>query len=428
MRLHSFVACFLWLLALALSIAAGYLLISNRHSIGYEISANNIVSIIVVTRAVPPFVVGLFNLYWNGVDIYYRLIQPFMGLRDPAAAKENFLLEYSTALPGISTITALKAKHWRLALCTSLAMANRLLVIFVSSLIIVESSTKSTDGVHLSFSKGSYYACAAMLVAYIFLIPCVFPGPARWLPYLPTNIMQLLAFFYASELTSDDAFRPRSPSEERRHVINRLQLQEKLYAYGVYFGRDGLPHLGIDNAYKNRARKVARLLPPPWWLYWNWTKQIHDRFRKAPVPVQIDHEMNELYKELRGPGSDAHDTPREDTELDDLQPVNTTTERSPDDNELQRVLSNSSERAYFARLGLQSDPVSAEVQSPPLYADFPISSDIGTPFELDLGDLSRYMSDEPATLRDQDTAPLLAGRAAKPSTLSQNHARRSKTN
>lgn len=288
--------------AVSLSAVGTYLLFSGRYKEGYEVKGYSVTRLSFMTRFLPACGVAAFSIYWNNIDVYYRLIQPFMGLRQPSPADQNLLLEYSTTLPVLTTFTALGAKHWRLALFTAMSLLNKLFVVFVGSLIVIAPSETLPDGHHIGFSYGAFMACLSFVLAYLVLIPYAWPGLDRRLPWLPSSILGWLYFFHASSLTANDAFLPRRPKEERWQMESRLKLQEQLYAFGIYPGRDGATHLGIDSAYSygpgpERVRTVVPVLPPRR-LYRRWLRRMQYWIlrlcRKDLRPDQTQEELDTI--------------------------------------------------------------------------------------------------------------------------------------
>lgn len=289
-----------YIFAVSLSVVATYLLFSDRYKEGFEVRGYSVTQLSFITRFLPACGVAAFSIYWNDTDVYYRLIQPFMGLRQPSPVDQNLLLEYSTTLPVLTTFTALRAKHWRLALFTAMSLVNKLFVVFVGSLIVIAPSEKIPNGHHIGFSYGAFMACLSFVLAYLVLIPYAWPGLDRRLPWLPASISAWLYFFHASSLTANDAFRPRRTKEERWQMISRLRLQEQLYAFGIYPGRDGAVHLGIESAYSYVPEKVRIVVPilPPRRLHQRWLRRVQYWIlrlcRKDLPPDQKQEELDTI--------------------------------------------------------------------------------------------------------------------------------------
>lgn len=117
-------------------VAFGIWVISTGHlKSGFTPPSSTYSSSNLVFRSLPPFIVGLLNIYWIQIDLWYRQLQPYMGLRLPSAATENLLLGYICDLPILITVKALVARHWRLALTSAMPLIHRALHILAGSML-----------------------------------------------------------------------------------------------------------------------------------------------------------------------------------------------------------------------------------------------------------------------------------------------------
>jgi hypothetical protein len=225
----------------------------------------------------PTFWFGLINGYWYQIDAWYRQLQPYMGLRQPSPATENLLLGYPCDLPVLITLRALGAGHWRLALTSVMPLVQRVLPILAGSLLTVDTTT-SKQHFHITIAATPLKAAVGILCAYLVLIPIVWPGPDRRLPILPGCIADSIVLFYDSTLVRKDAFLPRRMDEQRWHMKYRLCLDERRYGFGIYPGRYGAPHFGIDDVYgyheDEKGLRFVVPLKPPMRLYRRWFKKV----------------------------------------------------------------------------------------------------------------------------------------------------------
>jgi hypothetical protein len=225
----------------------------------------------------PTFCVGLINNYWYQIDIWYRQLQLYMGLRQPSPATENLLLGYPCDLPVLITLRALGAGHWRLALTSVMPLVQRVLPILVGSLLTVDTTT-SKQHFYITIAATSLKAVVGMLCAYLVLIPIVWPGPDRRLPILPLCIADSIVLFYDSTLVRKDTFLPRRMDEQRWHMKYRLCLDERRYGFGIYPGRYGALHFGIDDVYgyheDEKGLRFVAPLKPPMRFYRRWLKKV----------------------------------------------------------------------------------------------------------------------------------------------------------
>lgn len=199
-----------------------------------------------------------------------------MGLRQPSPATENLLLGYTCDLPVLVTLKALGAGHWRLALTSAMPLVQRVLPILVGSLLTVDTTT-SKQHFHITIAATPFKAVVGMLCTYLFLIPIVWPGLDRRLPILPSCIADPIVLFYESTLVRKDAFLPRRMDEQRWHMKYRLCLDERRYGFGIYPGRNGALHLGIDDVYgyhqDEKGLRFVAPLKPPMRLHRLWLKK-----------------------------------------------------------------------------------------------------------------------------------------------------------
>lgn len=245
----------------------------------------------------------LMNNYWYLIDIWYRQLQPYMGLRQPSPATENLLLCYPCDLPVQITLRALGARHWRLALTSIMPLIQRVVPILARSLLTVETIT-AEQIYHISIATAPFKAIFGILCAYLFLIPITWPGLDRRLPITPVRIADSIVMFYESTLVRKDAFLPLRHDEQRWHMKYRLCLEERLYGFGIYPGRNGAQHLGIDDVYdhhqgENKLRIVTPL-KPPMRPYRRWLKRVgvwsYDLLHIKRQPTLNEEELEVLQK------------------------------------------------------------------------------------------------------------------------------------
>ena len=255
-----------YLVVAGLAAACIYLIWTGGLEDGFYISKTDYSQTMLILTFVLPFFLGLLNGYWYQIDIWYRELQPYMGLRQPSCATENLLLGYPGDLPVVVTIRALSNQHWRLALTSIMPLVQRLLPILSNSIFTIDT-TSSPDRFQINIVALPFKIVTGMLCAYLVLIPVVWPGPSRRLPMIPVCIANAIVYFYDSTLVRKDAFLPARLDEQRWHMKYRLCLEERLYGFGIYTGRYGALHIGIDDVYGYPGdeigfRFVAPLKPP----------------------------------------------------------------------------------------------------------------------------------------------------------------------
>jgi hypothetical protein len=199
-----------------------------------------------------------------------------MGLRQPSPVQQNLLLGYPCDLPVVITLKALAAQHWRLALTSIMPLVQRVLPILAGSLLTV-NATQSEGPFDVVIAALPFKAATGMLCGYLVLIPLLWPGLDRRLPIAPVCIADSIVLFYDSTLVRKDAFLPHRMNEERWHMKYRLCLEERSYGFGVYPGRYGGLHVGIDDVYgyheDAKGLRFVTPLKPPMRFYRQWLKK-----------------------------------------------------------------------------------------------------------------------------------------------------------
>jgi Protein of unknown function (DUF3433) len=239
-----------------------------------------------------PSCIGMFFfLAWQSLDIAYRVLTPFAALSTAtptggSEAEESLLLDY-TASPLIwVTVKAALRSHYRIAVLSFISVLSVLFPILAGGLLYTEFSQK--DGVvEVRAKMSAFYLIVVVSVFYIAAL--FFAIPRSWrssdekdggvirpfhLPHPVTCLAEYVSFLYASALLDDDAFRDPESKDVlierltsgsaaskrdgpvRKSLIGRPKRvtqytgdNEKMtrkYAFGVYKGRDGRAHVGID--------------------------------------------------------------------------------------------------------------------------------------------------------------------------------------
>lgn len=262
----------------AASAAGGlYFILTDRLQTSFTLPVQHFQNASFIVNFVPSFVLGFLNAYWYQIDIWYRQLQPFMGLRTPSPATENLLLGYSCDLPVVITIKALANKHWRLAFTSLMPLVQRIVPIIGGSIFSITPTSQDRFFIGVSLAL-PFKAVTGILLTYLVLIPIAWPGLDRRLPVKPLCIANLWVLFYDSTLIRKDAFLPRTMNEQRWHMEYRLCLEERRYGFGFYKGRCNAIHIGIDDVYGHSSdeigfRFVAPLKPPMRW-YRTWLKSV----------------------------------------------------------------------------------------------------------------------------------------------------------
>ncbi|MCJ1285400.1 hypothetical protein MMC26_004740 [Xylographa opegraphella] len=198
-----------------------------------------------------PSLIGMFLfLAWQPIDTYYRALEPFARLADPrgATAEQSLLLCYPAYLPLEVSLRAALAGHYRVAWISFVSLLSITLPVLAGGLFTAEFNVPAQD-VREVASMPAYYALVVFVLVYALSFLALWPGPKHYLPHDIRTVGDIISFVYQSRMTADAAFRePRTKTDlvTRLLSVPRGEGQVPRYAFGVYVGRDGVEHLGID--------------------------------------------------------------------------------------------------------------------------------------------------------------------------------------
>ena len=226
-------------------------------------------------------VVSGFTWFWEDLDLFCRSTQPFVGMYKPNPAAENLLLDYTTLLPVIVTLTAMTNRHWKVARASVLALVTRLLPIIVGGSITIVAERHDGNGVEVHASKPLFLWAMVFFASFILLIPfeVTRDGYYRHLPRNMRSIADVVSWCYASQLLRRcDVFDVaiNGPESELWHMHARLRLLKKEYQFGLYANtvRPGTYCIGFDE-----VENVIEVPEPPE----PWTGRLWARRRKQKV-------------------------------------------------------------------------------------------------------------------------------------------------
>ena len=219
-------------------------------------------------------------LAWQPIDMYFRNIQPYASLSDPhgATAENSLLLSYPNCLPIETTVLALSAHHYRVAYVSTISLISAMIPILSGGIFTAQywpNTSPPQSSIRVTADMSVYYLLTVILGIYALSIPFVlWPTRHRYLPHRIDTLADHLSFFYQSGLLRDIAFRqPRSKADLVARLVTMPVGEMDLtggsrgqrrraggdsnngnaraggvprYAFGVYMGRDGREHLGID--------------------------------------------------------------------------------------------------------------------------------------------------------------------------------------
>ena len=198
----------------------------------------------------PAFFGMILFLVWQPIDMYFRALQPFANLAKARGtfAEKSLLLDYPSCIPVEITFQAILSGHYKVAWISFISLLSITLPVLAGGIFTAQFFT-STQDVRIAACMPAYEALVAFLVVYCLSFLVIWPTRKRYLPHDIRTLGHLISFVYQSPILRDDAFRePRS----RIDLVTRLlgtpsgEKSTPRYAFGVYVGRDGKEHLGID--------------------------------------------------------------------------------------------------------------------------------------------------------------------------------------
>ncbi|KAI4288932.1 MAG: hypothetical protein L6R35_001807 [Caloplaca aegaea] len=200
---------------------------------------------------IPSFIGMILFLLWQSIDMYFRALQPFVSLGGStrgSPADESILLDYTACLPVEVTIKAALAGHYKVAWISFISLLSATLPVLSGGVFTAQYFIPSRE-VRVAASMPGYYGQVVFIIIYSLSFLMIWPTKKRRLPHDIRTLGQILSFVYESQLLNDSAFwQPRSKVDLVTRLLGRLTGDKgsSRYAFGVYMGRDGREHLGID--------------------------------------------------------------------------------------------------------------------------------------------------------------------------------------
>ncbi|KAJ9257228.1 hypothetical protein DTO195F2_5570 [Paecilomyces variotii] len=204
---------------------------------------------------IPAFIGTFLFLAWQPIDVYFRALQPILEMSSPegATADNSLLLSYPSDLPLAVTLSALLARHWKVAWISFMSVAS-LAIPVLSGGIFIALWYPSQSKVRITACLPAFYALVAFCALYTVSFLVIWPGRKRYLPHDISSLADLLSFLYQSPLLSDKLLRePRTKTDLVTRLIISPPGGRELprYGFGVYRGRsNSKEHLGIDRLHR----------------------------------------------------------------------------------------------------------------------------------------------------------------------------------
>ena len=218
-----------------------------------------------------PALLGMFLfLAWQPIDIYFRAAQPFASLSRPggATAAESLLLKYPSCMPIESTIRALRARHFRVAWISFMSLLSAMIPVLAGGVFTAQYFVSNAE-VRVAGEMPGYYLLVVILALYAFSFLIIWPTRKRYLPHKINTLAGILSFIYQSSILREEAFQNvQSKADLVSRLTGKSTDEEKSltggqrpskYTFGVYIGRDGKEHLGIDKVQKPENGQVLAM-------------------------------------------------------------------------------------------------------------------------------------------------------------------------
>lgn len=203
---------------------------------------------------IPAFIGNVLFLAWQPIDVYFRALQPFVGLSRPegAPAEQSLLLAYPSCFPFQVTILAIMNKHYKVAWISFMAVASAAIPIIAGG-VFLAMWYPSHEEIRIAALMPAFYALIVFCGLYTISFFAIWPRRCRYLPHDISTLADQMSFLYQSPLLADKLLRePRSKAD----LVTRLVIappgdrEFPTYGFGIFVGRDGKEHLGIDRFHR----------------------------------------------------------------------------------------------------------------------------------------------------------------------------------
>jgi hypothetical protein len=205
-----------------------------------------------------PALLGMIMfLVWQPIDVYFRNTQAFANLASPAgtSAERSLLASYTSCLPGEVTIEALVNRDFKVAYISMVGLMALTIPVLAGG-VFTAQLFRGDDQVRMVASMPGYVALCVFTTIYALSYLAIWPTRKRYLPHQAKTIADLLSFLYASPLLSESGMANiRTKADLVARFVgaplgltgdDRVKRPSAQYAFGIYIGRDGKEHLGID--------------------------------------------------------------------------------------------------------------------------------------------------------------------------------------
>ncbi|KIW16252.1 hypothetical protein PV08_06303 [Exophiala spinifera] len=235
-----------------------------------------------------PSLLGMFLfLAWQPIATYFRAVQPFCNLSQPtgADARHSLLLAYP-AQDAITVIfTALGNRDYKVAYMCFISLLALSIPVLAGGVFTAQFFPAQAR-VRMVASMPGYIALSVLVTVYALSYLVVWPTRKRYLPHNITTIAAMMSWLYASPLLADSALQNVRTKKElrerltgssastvltgdrsggdlqdlqnldRRSMRDTRSQHAPRFAFGIFTGRDGKEHLGIDRLQRPGSREM----------------------------------------------------------------------------------------------------------------------------------------------------------------------------
>ncbi|KZF20433.1 hypothetical protein L228DRAFT_233038 [Xylona heveae TC161] len=208
----------------------------------------------------PSLLGTILFLAWQPIDMYFRALQPYANLANPNGvnAEKSLLLDYTSCFPIEVTVKAVISGHSKVAWFSFMSIVSVTLPVLAGGVFWAELFVDDSQ-VRMAADLSAFYAIIVFLIIYVLSLACIWPTKKRYLPHGIATLAEIISFVYQSPLLGDLAFKePKSKTDLVTRLLSAPPRETAipLYAFGVYLGRDGREHLGIDRLQRPGAPEM----------------------------------------------------------------------------------------------------------------------------------------------------------------------------
>jgi hypothetical protein len=216
---------------------------------------------------------SFFTAFWNDVNLFVAITEPFVAMRKGANANDTLLLNYTCSAKIIAIYEAMTRRHWKVFKSGLFALIQRLFPILIGSSITVN---EAYGGTTITFSTPLSFTIIIWLVVYIVAISyeIIKADYSRHLPRDYVAIADLLSWACSSDVLRNDTIRSNDTDAlednpldhasngpgEKWYMEARLRLAQQIYRFDLARvpSQEGLSTIGIST-----SDGVRQSLDPP---------------------------------------------------------------------------------------------------------------------------------------------------------------------